>query len=161
MNFQYVMKTKRKQLGYTLKDIADMMGVTEATVQRWESGNIKSLRQGRIATLADILNVTPSVLMGWENEDNQKAVESKLVEYFTPHEKSVIEAYRAKPEMQSAVDTLLGIKHETIEERPTRTIKIAAYGGGVIDHKITATDEEIKTALEESEEDQYIIKKGD
>lgn len=29
----------------------------------------------------------------------------------TPHELNVIRAYRAKPEMQKAVDTLLGIEH--------------------------------------------------
>lgn len=69
MNFQTIMKTKRKQLGLTLKEIADKMEVTEATVQRWESGNIKTLRQGRISQLADILQTTPAYLMGWEDED--------------------------------------------------------------------------------------------
>lgn len=69
MNFQSILKQKRKKLGYTLKDVAYKMGVTEATVQRWESGNIKSLRQGRIAKLAEILETTPAALMGWENEE--------------------------------------------------------------------------------------------
>ena len=73
MTFQTIMKEKRKELGYTLKDIANKMNVTEATVQRWESGNIKSLRQGRIAQLAEILETTPSVLMGWETENDKKS----------------------------------------------------------------------------------------
>ena len=60
------MKAKRKELGLTLAQIAEKIGVTEATVQRWESGNIKSLRHERIAKLADILGVTPAVLMGWD-----------------------------------------------------------------------------------------------
>ncbi len=68
MNFQSTMKSKRKQLGLTLKEIADRMGVTEATVQRWESGNIKTLRQGRISQLAEILQTTPAYLMGWEED---------------------------------------------------------------------------------------------
>lgn len=71
MTFQTIMKEKRKELGYTLKDIANKINVTEATVQRWESGNIKSLRQGRIAQLAEILETTPSVLMGWETENDK------------------------------------------------------------------------------------------
>lgn len=78
MTFQAIMKEKRKQLGYTLKDIANKMNVTEATVQRWESGNIKSLRQGRIAQLAEILETTPSVLMGWETENDKKTVSINL-----------------------------------------------------------------------------------
>lgn len=66
MSLSEVLKKRRSELGYTLLEIADKMGVSEATVQRWESGNIKSLRQGRISQLADILRVSPAALMGWE-----------------------------------------------------------------------------------------------
>ena len=84
MDFQKIMKSRRKELGYTLKDIADMMDVTEATVQRWESGNIKSLRQGRIAKLADVLGVSPSVLMGWEDDhDPLKPFAPRTTEDYT------------------------------------------------------------------------------
>jgi repressor LexA len=62
-----ILKTKRKEMGLTLAQIADRMGVSEATVQRWESGNIKSLRYERIEPLSKILQVSPSVLMGWES----------------------------------------------------------------------------------------------
>ena len=61
-----VLKIRRKELGLTLAQIAEQIGVTEATVQRWESGNIKSLRHERITKLAEILGVSPAVLMGWE-----------------------------------------------------------------------------------------------
>ncbi len=67
MEFQRIFKQRRKELGYTLKEIGKKIGVTEATVQRWESGNIKNLRQGRISQLAEILEISPSVLMGWED----------------------------------------------------------------------------------------------
>ena len=51
-NISSVLKAKRKELGLTLAQIAEKIGVTEATVQRWESGNIKSLRHERIAKRA-------------------------------------------------------------------------------------------------------------
>lgn len=73
MSLSTVLRTRRKELGLTLNDIAQHMGVSEATVQRWESGNIKSLRQGRVAKLADILNVSPAKLMGWEPDDQLPA----------------------------------------------------------------------------------------
>lgn len=63
-----VLKKRRKELGLTLAQIADVMGVAEATVQRWESGNIKSVRHEKIAKLAEVLHVTPATLMGWEEE---------------------------------------------------------------------------------------------
>lgn len=70
MSLSDVLKKRRAELGYTLLEIADKMGVSEATVQRWESGNIKSLRHGRIAQLAEILDVSPASLMGWDVSSN-------------------------------------------------------------------------------------------
>lgn len=64
-----ILKNRRKELGLTLSQIADKMGVSEATVQRWESGNIKSLRQERIGPLSEILRVSPAVLMGWADDE--------------------------------------------------------------------------------------------
>lgn len=71
MNLPAVLKTQRKKLGLTLADIAEAMGVSEATVQRWESGNIKNIRQERIASLAEVLRVSPAYLMGWESTEKQ------------------------------------------------------------------------------------------
>lgn len=63
-----VLKQRRAELGYTLLDVANKMGVAEATVQRWESGVIKSIKYDKITKLADVLNVEPAALMGWEEE---------------------------------------------------------------------------------------------
>ena len=65
-----VLKKRRSDLGLTLLEIANRMGVSEATVQRWESGNIKSLRHGRLTQLAEILQVPPAELMGWDNSND-------------------------------------------------------------------------------------------
>lgn len=65
-----VLKKRRKELGLTLIQIADAMGVTEATVQRWESGNIKSVRYEKLSKLADVLKVEPAVLMGWDSNSD-------------------------------------------------------------------------------------------
>ena len=73
MNLSTVLKEQRKKLGFTLARIAEEMGVSEATVQRWESGNIKHIQQERIEDLAEILHVTPSYLMGWESNKNNVA----------------------------------------------------------------------------------------
>lgn len=64
-----VLRQRRKALGLTLSQIADMMDVAEATVQRWESGNIKSIRYEKIGKLAEILCVSPAALMGWQAHD--------------------------------------------------------------------------------------------
>ena len=79
MSLSDVLKKRRSELGYTLLEIADKMGVSEATVQRWESGNIKSLRQGRISQLSEILCVSPAYLMGWEETKSIDSVAGRLL----------------------------------------------------------------------------------
>ena len=66
MSISVVLRDRRQELGLTLKEIALAVGVSEATVQRWESGNIRNLRQDKIVKLADALRVSPAFLMGWE-----------------------------------------------------------------------------------------------
>lgn len=65
-----ILKQRRKELGLTLAQIADAMNVTEATVQRWESGNIKNIRYDKIGKLAEVLKVSPALLMGWNDANN-------------------------------------------------------------------------------------------
>ena len=73
MHHSTTLKELRKSRGYTLLDIARKMGVSEGTVQRWESGNIRTMKYDNIVKLAELLDVTPAVLMGWQTEPAQNA----------------------------------------------------------------------------------------
>lgn len=53
------LKNIRKELGYTMKELALMVGVSEATISRWESGDIANMKQNNIVSLANALNVSP------------------------------------------------------------------------------------------------------
>lgn len=61
-------KQKRLENQMTLLEVANLIGVKEATVQRYESGEIKNLKQHTIAHLAEIFHTTPAYLMGWEEK---------------------------------------------------------------------------------------------
>ena len=63
MTIQNLIKNRRKELGLTLLDIANACGVSEATVSRWESGDIVNMKRSRIAQLAKVLNISPSLLI--------------------------------------------------------------------------------------------------
>lgn len=82
-----ILKQRRKELGLTLAQIAEAMGVAEATVQRWESGIIKTIRREKIGKLADILSVSPAALIGLEG--NYSYVEEK------PDEHQLLTGYRS------------------------------------------------------------------
>ncbi len=60
---------RRTALSLTQKDVADYVGVSEATVSRWESGHIDNMRRDRIAKLAKILQISPLVIMGVDEPD--------------------------------------------------------------------------------------------
>jgi len=63
-------KAMRIQNGFTLREVAERIGVKEATMQRYESGNIKNIKHEVICKLADIFGCDPSYLMGWSTESN-------------------------------------------------------------------------------------------
>lgn len=66
--FKDLIKTRRLQIGKTLEQVGNEMGVSKATVQRWESGEIKDMRRGKLVALAKALETTPAYLMGWDSE---------------------------------------------------------------------------------------------
>lgn len=69
MNVKDIIREKRLALGMTMKEVADKVGVSEATISRWESGEIANMRRGAIFSLAKALNISPNEIMGWETSD--------------------------------------------------------------------------------------------
>lgn len=82
MKANEIMKIRRQELGLTQKEVADRVGVTEATVSRWESGDIKNMRRDRIAALARVIDVPPAVLMDWEDYDAELIERKKIIKEF-------------------------------------------------------------------------------
>ena len=61
-------KEARQKLGYSAEQVAAFLGVSPATVYRYENGDISKLPSKFIKPLADYLCVTPSYLMGWSDD---------------------------------------------------------------------------------------------
>lgn len=60
-------KKRRKELGMSLQDVADALGVNKSTILRYESNEIEKLPINVITPLAEALNVSREYLMGWES----------------------------------------------------------------------------------------------
>ena len=60
------MKERRLQLKKTLKEVGSIVGVSKATIQRYEKGAITNIPSDKIEKIAKALSTTPAFLMGWE-----------------------------------------------------------------------------------------------
>ena len=64
-------KQRRKKLGLSAEDVADKMGVSAATVYRYESSDILNMGIDKLELIAKALKTTPAALMGWEEDEKQ------------------------------------------------------------------------------------------
>lgn len=72
MKMKDIIAKRRRELNLTLEDVAKRVGVSRATVLRWETGEIENLGQNRIAALAAALQVAPEYLLGWNDDPATK-----------------------------------------------------------------------------------------
>lgn len=84
------LKNSRLSLGMTMKDLADKVGVSEGTVSRWESGDIENMRRDKIVKLAKALEISPAIIMGWDDPAPSAPASPSLAD----HEEALLHVYR-------------------------------------------------------------------
>ena len=72
MKVNEIIKKRRKELGLTLKDVADKLGVSESLISRYESNDVKNMGIDKLIPLAEVLKTTPVYLMGLENNKKEE-----------------------------------------------------------------------------------------
>ena len=72
MKVNEIIKKRRKELGLTLKDVADKLGVSESLISRYESNDVKNMGIDKLIPLAEVLKTTPVYLMGLENDKKEE-----------------------------------------------------------------------------------------
>ena len=60
---------RRKELGLTLEEVGNAVGVGKSTVKKWETGLISNMRRDKIALLAKVLQIDPTNLIGDNTSD--------------------------------------------------------------------------------------------
>ena len=100
-------KQLRIQNDMTLKEVAAKLNITEATAQRYETGNgIKSIPYDKIVEYAVLFGVSPSYIMGWDGPDW----------YVQGSELSTIIDSTSKPQVLAAHFTAPEYTSEELEE---------------------------------------------
>lgn len=78
-------KARRKELNLSADDVATALGVSRATVYRYESADIEKLPTQILVPLSSVLQCSPGWLMGWDD---------KLPFDLSPLEKKIILRFR-------------------------------------------------------------------
>lgn len=65
------MKNRRKEIGVTAEEVATALGVSVATVYRYENGDIEKVPGSVLEPLSKVLRTTPAYLMGWDDTPEQ------------------------------------------------------------------------------------------
>ena len=61
----------------TLLELANKVGLSEGTVQRYESGNISNVAISALENFAKALGTSSAYLMGWDSQDNAPELTQK------------------------------------------------------------------------------------
>lgn len=93
------LKELRQNTDVTLKDMAKIIGVSEATVQRYENGSIAEIPYKAITAYAKKFKVNPSYIMGWTNTPNQNTLfdivsKDEVSDYFESAMRATIESHK-------------------------------------------------------------------
>jgi transcriptional regulator with XRE-family HTH domain len=75
-------KSRRKEIGLSAEEVAKELGVSPATVYRYESNDIMNMRIDKLEPIAKALRTTPAYLMGWEDDkkENPPAESQRILE---------------------------------------------------------------------------------
>lgn len=115
MEIKDIIKSRRLELGLTLKQVADRVGVSEGSVSRWESGEIDNMRRDKIAALARVLSIDPLILIGQQSEDDAGVGNFQHSEYYTNHETAkVAQQIFDDPDLHALFDAARDSKPEDL-----------------------------------------------
>ena len=102
-----MIKNRRLELGLTMKEVANAVGVSEATVSRWENGDIAEMKRSRIYNLSKVLKISPVKIVCDEDKYPAPIEESGISEM----DLKLLHAIQSLPaDRKEALLRLLGIE---------------------------------------------------
>lgn len=71
---KFDIEKRRKELKLSQEEVANKVGVTKATVSKWEKGDVENMKRDKIANLAHALKISPLLLLGMEDVTDKDKV---------------------------------------------------------------------------------------
>ena len=64
-------KYLREQAGLTQEELGEKIGVQKSAIRKYEKGSVENIKRSSIKIMADLFNVSPCYLMGWDEDEEQ------------------------------------------------------------------------------------------
>ena len=104
----------RESADLGLTELADKIGVSKQTLYKYENDIITNIPSDKIEAIAEVCNVSPAIIMGWELEERYENMREMLdlaeseskSEKLTANERLIIDRYRLLPQEEKTA--LLG-----------------------------------------------------
>lgn len=112
MKLNEYLKNRRIELGLSLRDVAELIGVNASTITRWESGDIENMRRDRIEAYAKSLHISPAVIMGWEQPNS--AASRQLSYYFDDETARLAQEIFDNKELRALFDVQRGMSSDDL-----------------------------------------------
>ncbi len=78
MKIGEIIKKKRLELGLTLEEVGQAVGVGKSTVKKWEDGYIANMRRDKIAKLSAVLQLDPVCFIEHNSSGNLRPLTAPL-----------------------------------------------------------------------------------
>lgn len=69
-------KERRKAMGYTQTELGEKLGLQASAIAKYENGRVKNMKRSVIANMANVLECSPTYLMGLEYEEKLSTLDN-------------------------------------------------------------------------------------
>lgn len=105
MNIGEKIRARRMELGMTLEEVGNIVGVGKSTVRKWETGMIQNMKRDKIDLLAKALQISPSEFISTDVDELEMSKED--------HDR--LEALHQNPRLGLLFDRTREMKSEDVD----------------------------------------------
>ncbi len=130
--------------------------INKSAVTDWKKGKTKSYMR-HLPDIANALDTTVDYLLGKTDQNDLQAFSDSTNNFFVSEpEKNLILAYRARPDMQNAVNTLLGIKNVNSADKKIPVYRAARSSDDHEDEMTYMSEERVQRIINAPETDEKL-----
>ena len=108
-------KSRRIELGLTLEEVGQAVGVGRSTVRKWETGMIKNMGRDKVAALAKVLQISATELVPYPGDTMTEDDERLEALHQNPKLRLLFDIQKNMSE--SDLNAVLGITKAIAKER--------------------------------------------